>query len=47
MCLDPMLGSISRILSDTYADVSESADGSTAFLERHRTNQVLRGVSRA
>ncbi len=47
MCLDPMLGSISRILSDTYADMSESPDGSTAFLERHRTNHVLIGVSGA
>jgi hypothetical protein len=33
------------ILSDTYADMSEGPDGSTTFLERHRTNQFLRGVS--
>ena len=47
MCLDSMLGSISGILSDAYADMSESPDGSTTFLARHRTNQILRGVSRA
>jgi len=41
ICLDPMLGSIS------YTDISESPDGNTTFLERHRTNRVLIGVSRA
>jgi hypothetical protein len=33
------------ILSDAYADMSESPDGSTTLLARHRTNQVLTGVS--